>query len=82
MHIGDWKPYAICPGCSSRHEPSFGKVFFLDIEVCPDCGIDKEEFEVSIQRYVNESVWWKPSTWGKHHYQRLIHVDKLKINVP
>ena len=79
MIMGDWNTYYVCPnenkGCDYKEIAFCGDPFFIDKSVCPDCGhkIDKDRLtrhkNVKTLKFVSDSVWYKPNTWGNGHYQ-------------
>ena len=66
-----WDRYAKCPKCEKRHYAPFGKKFHIHMEVCDECGTDKEEWTLATERWVSDSVWWNPLTWFAGHWETL-----------
>lgn len=64
--VGSWRRYLFCP-CGKVVSPQ------CSYEVCPDCGSSMLNFTEAIARCVDDSVWWKPSTWDREHYEKLVH---------
>lgn len=68
VRVGEWDTYAICP-CGLHFRLPFGDVFHIHRRVCPRCGTHKRSWVVRVCRWVSEAVWWRPSTWGRGHWE-------------
>lgn len=70
MSTRDWHAYVVCK-CGYRRRAPFGDadretvLFHTHVAVCPDCGAGKHTWSIEVCRWVDDSVWWKPGTWGK-----------------
>lgn len=65
---GEWRTYAVCP-CGERFYAPFGDKFHVHHVACPSCGRHKKEWSVRASRYVSQSVWWQPWTWGRGYWE-------------
>lgn len=68
MSNAHYEPRAFCT-CGWSASAWRGKVFFVDEAVCPQCGNDKKSFEVKAARWVSNSIWYRPSTWGTGYWK-------------
>jgi hypothetical protein len=50
LSAGDWDVYAQCQ-CGWRERAPFGNRFHIHKTVCPDCGSDKQHWELVTGRY-------------------------------
>ena len=69
--MSKFKTYITCDHCGHSHRDPFGARIcnHPDInECCPDCGIPAKWKDV-VQRWVDTSVWYRPSTWGTGHWE-------------
>ena len=57
--LSRWDIYAIC-GCGWHTRVPFGERFHIQVEVCPDCGESKSNFEIKTARLVKDRGWFKP----------------------
>lgn len=55
-----WKKRAVCP-CGETFRATFGELFFVHEECCPECGADKRSFKMHIVRWVPpvRGPWWQ-----------------------
>jgi hypothetical protein len=68
MWLQMWDKYCLCE-CGQHFRAPSGKVFFINYEVCPDCGIPKDHWKLVIARFIPTSVWYDPSTWGDGRWE-------------
>jgi hypothetical protein len=46
----------------------------MNLSICPRCGepcdlFNRDTWARVIRRKVSDSVWWRPSTWGRFHWE-------------
>ena len=67
---GPWEKRAAC-GCGRTFAAWRGKTFFVDVDCCPSCGIDRGDMKICTARWVRPEYagpWWrrkltKPGYW-------------------
>jgi len=57
-----WKVHALCE-CGWHTEIPLGEMFFIDQDVCPNCGEPKTSWERQAMRFIGTAKWWNPLTW-------------------
>lgn len=73
--MNEWKVYGVCP-CGFKTEAPFSDLFHVHMDVCPECGEDKNNWSVVTGRMVKEKAYlFKPSTWGKYTFQQRTLTD-------
>lgn len=68
MNREGYAVYGVC-ACGFRAVAPFGRLFFINHEHCPECAAPKREWELIVSRWVSQSIWWKPSTWGAGYWE-------------
>ena len=69
-----WSVYALCSCGWYRYAP-FGDPFHICLEVCPECGEDKDEWKVVVAKVVATKIE-KKKRW---HFQRYKYSLEIKV---
>lgn len=74
----EWHQRGACT-CGWTIRTISGSVFLTGVNICPECGAHRDSFSILTMRAengsllyradVSDSVWYKPSTWGKSHVE-------------
>lgn len=82
--MSEWQRKAFCsnghmiPGPYDQNgNVAHDSLFHLHQDICPTCGELKNKsqwsynWSIKTVRWIGESVWWKPSTWGSGRWDPL-----------
>lgn len=82
MDESAWHKRMICTSCGWNKYAPHGSLFHASnglSGVCPECGVMIQEhrlapewgkpFILKTSRWISESIWYKPSTWGTGHWE-------------
>ena len=69
---GQWRAFVVC-SCGAWDELPDGNIGTYTqkhfYEVCAHCGKRQNQANREIRRWISDSIWWKPQTWGTGHWE-------------
>lgn len=63
MSCTDFDTYGECPKCDYSARLSFNDLFYLHVQVCPNCGTDKGSFKKVVKRWVPKKKVFIDAHW-------------------
>lgn len=72
----EWNVYAECP-CGEHYRARHGDPANVAHEVCPKCGVEKNQYKICVARWVSDVRIFLPSTWGTGHWEHKPKASEL-----